>query len=238
MTDDELMAEALQLDPTRSNIVMINGTKGSGKSELARAWFDGWPGDRVVLDPTGNARPDDPHTIPMIAPFPSQIPEPDEERDPNRSTIWARLDPRSATLEFDDAQATEMALAPRHRTKLIWKDEFGVTSSQHKMSGPDKTLIMSSRHYNASALMVCPRPRLIATLLPMQADKIATFALPNVDDREYLAKNAGIPVPVFERAYQRSRAKGKHAFLLFDRQLDALLIFPPLPGITGHGPKA
>lgn len=240
VSDADDAAEALTLDTSRSVIVMCFGTKGSGKSSAARALFDGYPYDRVVIDPTGNARPDDPLTIPMTAPFPSQLPEPDRDTDPpqERVTVWVRIDPRSPTFSFDQDQAMGMALHPRRKPKMIWRDEFGVGTSAHKVLPNDNAMLMSSRHYHASGLLVCPRPRLIPTLAILQADKILVFRTPSPDDREHIAKNAGIPVPAFERAYHDNQRRGKHSFLLFDREADVLLDCPPLPHITARGPRA
>lgn len=236
--DMELARQVLTIDPTRSTIVLLLGTKGRGKSSAARQIFDEWPADRVVVDPTGNARPDDPDTVALTAPFPSQIPAPG--RDQKRSTVWARIDPGSPTYEHDEAAATSMALHPRSRPKLIWRDEFGQGSSAHKISGPDRTLLHSSRHYHISALLVSQRPRHIPVLAPMQADLILMWTLPNPDDREVIAKNAGIPLPVLERAYHANQRRGPHAFLLWSRNPapGVLIDCPPLPDIAARGPKA
>lgn len=240
MSDEDLAREALTIDAGRSTIVMLFGMKGRGKSSAARMLFDGWPHERVVIDPTGNARPDDPFTLPMKAPFPSQLPEPDPDANPpqHRATIWARIDPRSATFAHDVDAAMGMALHPRRKSKLIWRDEFGHGTSAHKMLPNDQALLMSSRHYHASALLVVPRPRHVPTLALEQADKIIVFGLPNPDDREHIAKNAGIPLPVFEREYHDNQRRHRHAYLLYDRGADALLNCPPLPGIEARGPRA
>jgi hypothetical protein len=240
MSDEDLAREALLMDAGRSTIVLFVGMKGSGKSAAARVMFDQWPHDRVVVDPTGSAWPDDPQTIALKAPFPSQLPEPDPDTDPpqTRVTVWARIDPRSATFAFDQDQAMAMALHPRRRTKLIWRDEFGQGVSAHKTLPNDNALLLSSRHYEASALLVTQRPRHIPTVALQQADKFLIFRLPSPADREHVAANAGIPLPVFERQYHDSQRRHPHAFLLYDRKNDVLLNCPPLPGIKAHGPAA
>lgn len=244
MSDQDVIAEALTMDANRSTIVLILGMKGRGKSAAARMLFDAWPADRVVIDPTGDARPDDPATIAMTAPFPSQLPEPElhpEDGGPpqTRVTVWARINPGSETLQFDQDQAMGMALHPRRKHKLIWRDEFGLGVSPQTTLANDRTLLMSSRHYNASALLVTPRPRFIPTLAISQSDKVLMFALPNPKDREHIADNAGIPTRVIEREYAYAqRELGHHAFLLIDRRQHALLACPPLPGITARGPAA
>jgi hypothetical protein len=238
--DNELAAQALTIDPTRSTIVLLLGMKGRGKSSAARKIFDAWPLDRLVVDPTGNARPDDPDTVALAAPFPSQLPEPDEHADPpqTRVTVWARINPGSPTLKFDQDQATNMALHPRSRRKLIWRDEFGLGTSAQTTSDADRTLLMSSRHYNVTALLVVQRPRNIPVLALSQADLVLVWSLPNPDDREHVAKNAGIPVSLFERQYADNQRRGRHSYLLFDREHDVLLNCPQLPGVEARGPKA
>lgn len=242
MTDEDLAAEALTIDPNRSTIVLILGMKGRGKSAAARTLFDAWPHDRVVIDPTGDARPDDPYTIALTAPFPSQLPEPDPDPPDGppqtRVTVWARINPGSETLAFDQDQAMGMALHPRRKRKLIWRDEFGLGVSAQTMLPNDRNLLMSSRHYNASALLVSPRPRHIPILAISQADKILMFALPNPKDRAHIAENAGIPVRVLDREYEHNQRRHQHAYLLIDRQHDTLLNCPPLPGVQARGPAA
>lgn len=240
MNDEALAREALTIDPSRSSIVLLLGMKGRGKSSAARLLFDAWPADRVVIDPTGNARPDDPATLALTAPFPSQLPQPDTQTDPpqTRATVWARINPLSPTMASDQSDATTMALHPRHRHKLIWRDEFGLGVSAHTMTDADRTLLMSSRHYNASALLVVQRPRNVPVLALSQADLVLVWSLPNPADREHVAKNCGVSVPLFEREYHHNQRRDRHAFLLLDRANDALLNCPPLPGVKARGPKA
>lgn len=240
MNDEQLAREALTVDAHRSTVALFLGMKGRGKSAAARLLFDAWPHDRIVIDPTGNARPDDPDTLPMIAPFPSQIPEPDRETDPpqQRVTIWARIDPASPTFVHDQDAAMSMALYPRSRHKLIWRDEFGLGVSAAKMMPADQAALMSSRHHNASLLLVVQRPRHIPTLAIAQADKIFVFALPNPKDREHIADNAGISRALFEHTYTANQRRSRHAYLLIDRERDVLLDCPPLPGVRARGPAA
>jgi hypothetical protein len=233
-------ALALSIDPDRSNIILCVGTKGSGKSEAARQFFDSWPYDRLVIDVTGDARPEDPATIVVTAPFGAAMPEPDPEADPPqvRVTVWARVDPRSPTYREDQDDALNLALYPRHRKSLAWVDEYGELATQAKMLGNTKLLIQSSRHYHASLLLCCPRPRFIPTLTIAQADLILIFRTPNADDREAIAKNMGYPLPAFEAAYAKTMRRHRHAFLLWDRNQGVLIGLPPLPIEAPHGPRA
>lgn len=240
LDDAELAAKALTVDPTRSTIVLMFGTKGTGKSAAARALFDSWPADRIVIDPSGDARPDDPATKVYTAPFDSQLPDPDQDAEPpqQRVTVWARLSRRSPTFTADQDGAMSMALYPRHRHKFVWRDEFALGTSAYTTTPADEDLMISSRHYNASGVFCCPRPRNIPKMAIQQADQVLMWNVPDPDDREYVAKNFGITVPVLEREYHDNRRRSKHAFLLLDRAQDALLNCPPLPGIVARGPKS
>lgn len=239
MNDEDVAREALTIDAARSTIVLLIGMKGHGKSEAARMFFDSWPYDRIVIDPTGNAQPDDPTQVALAAPFPAGLPDP-EQLDPpaERVTVWARIDPKSPTFTFDQDQAMGMALNPRHRPKLIWRDEFGLGVSPNTISGNDRAALYSSRHYHATLLLVTQRPRHIPTIAISQADKIIMFYLPNPKDREHIAENAGIPLPVLERQYHDNQRRHRHAYLLIDREQNAIVNCPPLPGVKARGPAA
>lgn len=229
---------ALDVDPDRSNIILCVGTKGSGKSESGRLIFDGYPYDRVMIDITGDARPDDPLTVPMTAPFPAAMPEPDKEAGQTRTTVWARVDPRSPTLELDQDQALNLGLHPRHRKVLVMVDEFGRMATAARIPANVDLALMSSRHYALTLVLCCPRPTRIPTLTIEQADKILIYDTPNSDDRERLAKNMGYPVRLFEQHYEATMRRGRHSFLLWDKRQRLLVGCPPLPLATTHGPRS
>ncbi len=243
-----VQAAALEVDPDRSNIILCIGTKGSGKSEAARLVFDQYPYDRVMIDITGDARPDDPATIALTQPFPAQMPEPDPEGpDPHRVTIWARVDPRRAgekapggktMLDHDHDAAMGLGLHPRHRPALVMVDEFGRAASASAIPPNIDLALMSSRHYHLTLVLCCPRPTRIPVLTLEQADKVLIFRTPNRDDRERLAKNMGYPFDRFEEAYAKTMRRAPHSFLLWDSRQRVLLGCPPLPLERTHGPRA
>lgn len=231
-------AAALEVDPSRSNIVLCVGTKGSGKSEAARQIFDAWPNDRVMIDITGDARPDNPETIALTKPFPASMPEPDPRTGASRVTVWARIDPRSPTVELDQQQALALGLYPQRRPALVMVDEYGMMATANKIGANLSLALMSSRHYHLTLLLCCPRPRRIPTLTIEQADKVLIFDTPNTDDREVLAKNMGYPVKLFEDHYQDTMRRERHSFLLFDKRERVLVSCPPLPLAKHHGPRS
>lgn len=231
-------ARALEVDPDRSNIILAIGRKGSGKSEACRQIFDQYPYDRVVIDVTGDARPDDPTTIPMTAPIKGQMPDPVPPA--RRVTIWARLDPKQEERQFlaDQDNALALGLYPRGRDACVLIDEYAEMASATK-SGPNLRLaLMSSRHYKLTMLLCCPRPRRIPVLTITQADKVLIYQTPTVADRVYVAENIGFPVPEFERRYHETTARDPHAFLLWDAHQHKLFGCPPLPLARAHGPRA
>lgn len=240
-SDAARAAAALEVDPGRSNIILCVGTKGSGKSEAARLIEASWPLDRVVIDITGDARPDDPDTIALTAPFPASMPEHVDERGrptPGRVTVWARINPRSSTLPLDHEQALALGLYPQRRPALVMVDEYGMMATAGKVEPNLRLALMSSRHYHLTLLLCCPRPRHIPVITIEQADKVLVFDTPNADDREVLAKNMGYPVKLFEEHYHETMRRERHSFLLFDKRQHVLVSCPPLPLTQHHGPRS
>src|SRR5260221_5797157 len=47
-----------QPDPRKAFYVFATGSKDSGKSYYCRAWFDAYPFDKLVIDPTHDVRKD------------------------------------------------------------------------------------------------------------------------------------------------------------------------------------
>lgn len=235
--DAQIAAEALAVDADRSNIIVSIGRKGSGKSEFCRQIFDAWPYDRVVIDVTGDARPEDPGTVVLTAPVPVALPAPAEGQ--RRVTAWARMDPRRTTYLDDQDDALGLALHPRHRNTLVWVDEYAQMTPNAQTMGPNLRLaLQSSRHYHCSMLLAFPRPRYVPVLTLAQADLVAIFMVPDRADRELVAKNIGYPFPKFEAHYRETMRRGAHSFLLWDAQQHVLIGCPALPAVKGHGPRA
>lgn len=235
--DSQRAAAALEVDPDRSNIIVAIGRKGSGKSEVMRTIFDAWPYDRVVIDVTGDARPDDPATIVVTAPVPAQLPEPPEQ-DARRVTVWARIDPRRDTYEDDQDDALRLGLYPRHRNTLLWVDEYGQMATASKIGPNLRLALQSSRHYHLSLLLAFPRPKFVPRITFQQADRIFIFRVPDRGDRDTVAANIGYPTPLFEQYYAETMRRGDHAFLLWDSHQGVLIGCPAMPLPQHHGPRA
>lgn len=229
MTNDApALPDGLDLDPSRSTIVLCVGKKGSGKSHAARRLYRAWPKDKLVIDITGDAEPGEDaervHDLPTS--FPVQY---DMDR-PHFRNLHYRADPGSPTYRDDLDRAAGLALRPSDRSCLLWIDEVGEAFPVGKPAPNMRRLVMASRHYGpASALCCGPRPMHIDPLLVSQADFIYIFDLPNPRDRERLAENMGYPPAELEAAWTGNRARGKHAFLLWCAEAGVLLDCPPLP---------
>lgn len=234
--DAQRAAAALEIDPDRSNIIVAIGRKGSGKSEILRHIFDGWPYDRAVIDVTGDARPTDPETITLTAPVPPQLPEPADDR--RRVTAWVRLDPRRPSYVDDQDDALCLGLYPRHRNTLVWIDEYSQIATATKIGPNLRLALQSSRHYHLSLLLAFPRPRFVPRITFEQADRIFIFKVPDRDDRETVARNIGYPVSLFEQHYSDTMRRGDHAFLLWDASQSVLFGCPAMPLGRTHGPRA
>lgn len=231
-------ARALEVDPDRSNIICSIGKKGSGKSEACRQIFDAWPYDRVVLDVTGDARPDDPATVVMTAPIKGQMPAPVEGA--HRVTVWARLTPKQEERQYlaDQDNALALGLYPRHRNTLVWVDEYAQMATPTRLGPNLRLALQSSRHYHLSMLLAFPRPRFVPVITLAQADKVLIFQVPHQGDRQLIAENIGFPVPEFERRYRENIVRDPHAYLLWDSHQNKLFGCPPLPLSRAHGPRA
>jgi hypothetical protein len=221
------------IDPDANTIVLAVGRKGSGKSVLARELFLGWPNvDRLVIDPTGDADPGEGAVT--LTTIPKQLPE----RRRGGPPILARYvaNPAAPTYHDDLDRALGLALYPKGRRVLVWIDEGGEVFPVNP--GPNaRTLLHQSRHWNASAIIACPRPKDIATLVPAQADYIAIFDVPSPHDRQRLAETMGWPPAKLNAALEDCTRRGAHWFLLFDARAHELYLCPPLP-MTSPDKKA
>jgi hypothetical protein len=241
LTDPEMIAAAREIDAGRSTIILACGKKGRGKSEAIRQVFDAWPFNRAIIDVTGDARPDDPTTVAIGMPAPVDLNHYRNRADDNgRLTLWVRVTPQQPERDFVQQQddAVRLGLYPQDDPFLLIVDEYGRMVPNGR-AGPNMSLALeSSRHYNLSLGLACPRPRLIGQITIMQADLVLIYELPNFDDREFIAKNIGFPVHLFERAYALNQRRGPHAHLMWDARQSRLFDCGPLPIARSHGGRS
>jgi hypothetical protein len=233
-----------QLDPDRSNVVLIVGRKGSGKSVHARQLYESYPYDKLVVDPTGDAEPG-PGADEMTPPFPKRFPSDDDGRPRN---IHAKVDPRSPTYRDDMDRAVAMGLFPRDQPCMVWVDEVGEIMQANSTPPHVRLALMSSRHYGPmSMIMAGPRPMHISPLSISQSDRIVIYDLPNPKDVERLGENMGYSTARLRRAVDTTEIRNADArkigdepfwHLVYDRQSKQLWRMPPVPVVAHRGPAA
>src|SRR5690606_30113314 len=90
-------SEPLRLDPERSNFIALFGRKGSGKSVLARLFWDSWPYDRLVIDHTGDVGVRDGEQTRTVRDLPDTWPT-----DPEGRRVSLRWVPNPSAPTYED----------------------------------------------------------------------------------------------------------------------------------------
>lgn len=223
------------IDPTKNQLILCVGRKGSGKSVWAREAFRHWPAvDRFVIDPTGDANPgsprrdgrpgDDLGTV-RFHKLPAELPP---RRNGQPGVFWWVADPQSKTYEDDLDRAVGLGLFPRGRRTLLWIDEAGEVFPSGRLGGHARTLLHQSRHWHTSALIAGPRPITIDPLVLNQADRVIMFDVPGVADRKRLADTLGWPHGDLVALLNEVRVLPYH-YLMFDASEHAMYFCPPIP---------
>jgi hypothetical protein len=218
------------LDPDRNQIVLCVGRKGSGKSVAGRELFRAWPNvDRLVIDPTGDADPGadlDPVTLRTLPPVGQGLPA----RKNGLPGVWRFIaDPRKPTYHDDLDNAVGLALYPKHRRTLLWVDEAGEVFPAGRTGPHGRTLLHQSRHWQASAVLCCPRPMHIDPLCLAQADRVLIWDVPQPADRDRLAGAIGWPARRLATELDLMRTAPAHSFLMYVAAEHTLYRCPPMP---------
>lgn len=249
-------AEAVEpypkVDPTRNQILLFVGRKGSGKSAAAREYFRDWGGaDRFVIDPTGDADPgsprqawqpsryaDDLGTV-RLNQLPASLPERPMHDGKRVPGVWRWVaNPASPTYADDLDRAVGLSLFPKGRRTVTWIDEAADVFPSSGMGPHARTALAQSRHWHASYLICCPRPMTISPLVLQQADRVLMFDVPGVADRQRLAETLGWPLKVaggnvapgndLTSLLNEVRRLPFH-YLMFDAASYKMYLCPPLP---------
>lgn len=218
-----------QPDPRKSTFMFACGKKGSGKSHWCREWWDAYPYDRLVIDPTGDVADDlaaegqrfvrfDPQVIPVRLPVPGEGEE--------RVTCVYVPDMGSATALDDIDRVIGLAMRGRDKRAMLWIDEFGQVTRANKTPPNCRRALHQGRHHNLTLMLAAPRPIDVDPLGIAQADLVACFRMPNPADRRRVADNIGFPPAEFDTA--NAQLAG-HEYLLYDHEGDTLYHMPPLP---------
>jgi hypothetical protein len=214
------------VDPTRNQIMLFVGRKGSGKSVMAREHFRAWPGaDRLVIDVNGDADPgDDLDPVVLRGPI-VQLPP---RRDPRVPEVFRWIaDPQAETFAEDIDKALGAALFPRDRKVVTWVDEAGEAFPANRTGPNGRTLLHQSRHFNASVILCCPRPKGIDPLCLAQADRVVMFDVPSPLDRQRLADGIGIAPARLDEVMRETRRRGDHWSTMYHATEHQLYRLPP-----------
>jgi hypothetical protein len=187
-------------DPAKPVFISIFGRKNSGKSVLARTWWESWPFDRLAIDPAGDFPAGEDNTVWHHADLPWRWPgaTSDDEKRISRSY---RPDPGSPSYAEDmDRAIGLMWNADRERPKLLLVDEVGEVTSAAKTMPNYKRILHQNRHRRMSVINAGPRCKDINPLVLMQADLVYIFELPSVMDQQRLAESLGIPLHQLQAA--------------------------------------
>ena len=216
-------------DPRKSVFMFACGRKGAGKSEWCRRWFDSYPFDRVVIDPTGDVRGDltrdgvafqlvDTNVIPVSRP---------RGEDGQPVTLVYVPDMGAAAAADDMDRVVGLCLDSADHPVLLWVDEVGRLTTANSTPPNTRRVLHHGRHHAITILGAAPRPIDIDPLWINQADLVATFRLPNPRDRERVAANIGYPPREFDQLVLTELHD--HEYLLYVQAEDRLYIGPPLP---------
>lgn len=214
------------IDPTKNQILLFVGRKGSGKSAAAREHFRGWPGaDRLVIDVNGDADPgEDLGAVDLRGPL-TELPP---RRDPRVPEVYRWIaDPSADSFAEDIDKAIGAALFPRDRKVVMWVDEAGEAFPLHRLGPNARTLLHQSRHFNASAILCCPRPIGIDTLCLAQADRVTMFDVPSPHDRKRVADAIGINPARLDEVLRETRRRGAHWSTMYEAHEHQLYRLPP-----------
>ena len=219
-------------DPHKSFWLFASGKKNSGKSRLCRAWFDAYPLDRVVIDPTGDIRRDlQADGVDFIelehGNLPVRLPEPKEGQ--TRVTCVFVPDVKAPDYVDEMDRVVGLCLTRGARPVLLWIDEWGSLTTAHKTPPNTRVAVHQGRHHDLSLLLCCPRPQHVEPLGISQADAVATFRTPNIRDRDVIAGNIGFDPAEFSRHNRQHCGSADHAYTLYDAGDDVLYLMPPLP---------
>jgi hypothetical protein len=219
------------IDPTANQIVLAVGRKGSGKSAAAREHFRAWPGiDRLGIDINGDADPGDDLGATILRGPVVQLPARDDDQVPQ---TWRWIaDPASPHFAEDVDKVIGAALYPRARPVLMWVDEAGEVFPAGRLGPNARTWLHQSRHFNASGVLCCPRPKGIDPLCLSQADRVLMFDVPHPLDRARLAEGMGIRPAVLDREMDETRRRGDHWSTLYIAAEHRLYRVPPFE-LTG-----
>ena len=214
------------IEPTQNTLMLCVGRKGSGKSAAAREHFRAWPlADRLIIDVNGDADPGEDLNATVLKGPLMQLPPRRDQRVPE-TYRWI-ADPQAPSFGEDIDKALGAGLFPRDRKVVIWVDEAGQAFPANQTGPNGRTLLHQSRHFDASAILCCPRPKGIDPLCVAQADRVLMFDVPHPLDRARLAEGIGISPARLNEVLQETKRRGPHWSTLYHAHEHRLYRVPP-----------
>lgn len=223
--------QALTIDPDGSPVfTAMFGKKGFGKSFLARRYFDGWPYDRVVIDPNNDLE------IPGAITYRGKAPEawPDEVE--GFVTIRFVPDLRMPKRELDAELDRMLMLAFYNRGHppagegsglpcMLWVDEIVKVAKSNSTLPAMDLILHQGRHQGLFCLFCGPRPMVIDPLVISQSDLVFLFRLKGVADRKRISETTGLSPAEVEGLMTLP----ERYFDVYVDRLDLLIECPPIP---------
>jgi len=243
----EAAEPGLELDPDAGAFVAIFGRKGSGKSELAKSYFQAYPYDRIVFDSNGDVDPEGKFTI-RVGPGDFEWPTLEQWAEMRRDNPELAAFPSLLyEIDFTDDALMAGTRIPRWlflvdqvvkkayhlgRPVCIWLDEIGELAPAGRTPGNISQALHKGRHVSLALLMAGPRPTDIDVLVLSQADIVIMFDVPHDLDRERLAKHLALKRaeldPLLDNLEPHGEVEGVTGYLAFFAATRSLAIFPPL----------
>lgn len=227
MTDVEAAdAEGSELswDPDEGpRFVACFGRKGSGKSNLLRAYFASWPYDALLVDPTRDFDPDGR----MSSPWPGgrRWPKPPEGKAvmkyryvPNRrqpKDVWQ-----------DDLDAVVLAAHDNPAPTMILVDEARCGLKVNEVRPGMDVVLNEGRHNDDTLLVAGPRPIGVDSLAYSQADDLFLFQMPHAADVKRIAQTVGFDADDIAGLVHNLDEFG---FVRLDQKHHRVFVYPPVP---------
>lgn len=223
-------------DPDKGIYLFFSGRKGSGKSVNARTWFDAYPYDRVVIDPTHDLGKDfkrdgvDFTRVGGGLELPARLPA-HRRGEPQTWLFSPDMGDPAAVDDMDRVVGLVLGRGPT----FLWCDEYGTMTTGNKTQPNMRRVLHHGRHDALTLALCAPRPVDVNPLGINQADLVYTYAMANPDDRERIAKNIGWSPADFDAVNEQvmalNAANPDRPFWhsLYDHRVNELWIMPPLP---------
>jgi hypothetical protein len=217
------MAVSMPANPRLNDRVAVFGQTGTGKSILAHHLFKTVPTQlpndkgeggfwKIAIDITDSIYDlesvgfADPTAIPWDV----------------ASSL--RFVPQVETME-EDINILYLAIMA-HGFCWVWCDEVNEISTAHKTIIGMRKILLQGRKFQIGHAGVTPRPVDVNKSIITQSEHLFIFPLINPDDRNILARTAGIPLDEFEEAMANLEDFGYLWFNVRDRVLYSM---PALP---------